>query len=390
MLPKETLSFLCYSRVMKRRMVVFSLFCVGLLMMVSGAQDSGADRTRIRQRIMDRFDKDGDGSLSESEREELRRFVQQRRGGRSESDPGVRGAGRMEEAKPTMLTTLYGESAPRVELEAKNFELKDQKRDKTLPFRATFPADAKGKLPVIVWSHGLYGSQDFYRPLVDHWARHGYLVLQPSHSDSRLRGSGLSNPTSEWNTRPEDVSFLLDSIPQHPQLKTLADMSRIGMGGHSFGAHTTLLVDGAVPRFGQTYTDPRPLAFVAISPQSSGALLDQESWAGIKRPTLFISGDNDKTRQGEEAANRRDAYNGATPGQKYLLWVKDAYHNFGGISGVSHSRSGPANGDQLALVKSCTLAFWDKYLKASPEATRLIDSGAYNASSRGLAKWSER
>ena len=183
---------------------------------------------------------------------------------------------------------------------------------------------------------------------------------------------------------------MLDELTRHPELKNLADMSRVGMGGHSYGAHTTLLVNGAEPRFGESYSDPRPKAFVAISPQSSGALLNDDSWASLKRPTLFISGDNDKTRHGEGSEERRDAYNGAAPGQKYLLWVKDAYHNFGGISGVSHSRSGPANGDQLALVKSCTLAFWDKYLKASPEATHLIDSGAYNSASQGLAEWSER
>lgn len=371
-------------------MLVFSLLCVGLTLMVSVAQDSDVDRSRLRQRLMERFDVDGDGTLSSSERAELRKFIQARRNGKRGTGPEVSGARMMPESRPSTLTDLYGERAPEVKLIVKNLEWKDETRDKTLPLRVTYPSNARGKIPVIVWSHGLYGSQDFYRPLVDHWARHGYLVIQPSHSDSRLRGSDLTNPMSEWHTRPEDVSFLLDELPKHPEFRALVDMSRVGMGGHSFGAHTTLLVNGAKPRFGESYADSRPAAFVAISPQASGALLNDDSWATLQRPTLFISGDNDKTRQGEEAENRRDAYNGAAPGQKYLLWVKDAYHNFGGISGVSHSRSGPADGDQLALVKSCTLAFWDKYLKASPEATRLIDSGAYDSDSRGLAKWSER
>ena len=380
----------CYSVRMRMRMLVVSFVCVGLLLAASTAQDIGTDRNQLRQRLMERFDVDGDGTLSSQERAELRKFLQARRSGKRGTGPEVNGAGIMPESKPSTLTTLYGERAPEVKLISKNLEWKDETRDKSVPLRVTYPSNVGGKLPVIVWSHGLYGSQDFYRPLVDHWARHGYLVIQPSHSDSRLRGSDLSNPMSEWHTRPEDVSFVLDELPKRPELKNLADMSRVGMGGHSFGAHTTLLVGGAKPRFGQSYSDSRPVAFVAISPQASGALLNDESWAGLQRPTLFISGDNDKTRQGEEAKNRRDAYDGAAPGQKYLLWVKDAYHNFGGISGVSHSRSGPANGDQLALVKSCTLAFWDKYLKASPEATRLIDSGAYNADSQGLAKWAER
>ena len=62
-----------------------------------------------------------------------------------------------------------------------------------------------------------------------------------------------------------------------------------------------MLINGATPRFGESYSDSRPVAFVAISPQASGKLLNDNSWAGLKRPTLFFSGDNDKTRHGEES-----------------------------------------------------------------------------------------
>ena len=119
-------------------------------------------------------------------------------------------------------------------------------------------------------------------------------------------------------------------------------------------------------------------------------LLNSESWPGLTRPTLFISGDNDVSREHKPASWRLDPYKGAAPGQKYLLWIKDAHHDFGGISGVRHAKSGPANGDQVALVQSATLAFWDKYLKSDSVAQKLIDSGAYTRESRGLARWSER
>jgi fermentation-respiration switch protein FrsA (DUF1100 family) len=151
-----------------------------------------------------------------------------------------------------------------------------------------------------------------------------------------------------------------------------------------------MLLNGAKPRTGGSFADARPKAYVAISPQGEGKLLTASSWEGIKRPMLFISGDKDETRNGELASSRLAPYKGAAPGEKYLLWVKDAYHNFGGISGARHSKSGPANGDQVALVKSATLAFWDKYLKSSPGATNLIDQGLYNKESQGLATWSER
>ena len=378
---------------MKARPTLLHLFLALALLTAVYAQDSGPDRDAIRQRIMERFDEDGDGRLNTQERQRLREFVQKRRegqtGNRSNGDSPA-GVGRMVEPEPVKLTNLYGQDESQVALTQKNFEQKDSERDKVLQFRATFPTDAQTRLPVIVWSHGLYGSQDFYDPLVNHWAKHGYLVLQPTHSDSLRRGSGLQNPTSDWASRPEDVSFLLDLMKKHPVLSQRADLSLVGMGGHSYGAHTTLLVNGAETRIGGPFSDPRPRAFVAISPQGEGRLLDNSSWAGLKRPTLFISGDNDKGRNGDAPSWRRQPYDGAPAGEKYLLWVKDAHHNFGGISGARHSKSGPPNGDQLALVKSATLAFWDKYLKGESEATRLIDSGSFNESSQGLAKWTER
>src|SRR5689334_6769086 len=61
--------------------------------------------------------------------------------------------------------------------------LKDETRKKELPVRVSFPK-ADGQFPLIVWSHGMYGSKDGYQPLVSHWVSHGYVVIQPTHSDS--------------------------------------------------------------------------------------------------------------------------------------------------------------------------------------------------------------
>jgi dienelactone hydrolase len=388
---KGLLSLLCQVSIMKKQVLLISVFVTVVLLGISGAQEESTNRSRIREFLVQRFDKNGDGRLSAEERKELRRFLESRRNERGATGDQARGVGRMEVPEPSKLVDLYGQDEPEQPITFKELELTDSERDKVLPFRATYPRDSSGRLPVIVWSHGLFGSQDYYRPLVDHWAEHGYLVLQPSHSDSRSRGSGLTNPTSEWYTRPQDISFLLDSLAAHPLLGEKADMTRVGMGGHSYGAHTTMLVNGADARIMGPFRDPRPVAFVAISPQGEGRLLTASSWAGLKRPTLFISGDKDEGVMSPKPASwRMDPYKGSTPGEKYLLWMKDAHHNFGGIAGVEHARSGPPDGDQVALVRSATLAFWDKYLKKDPDATRLVNSGAYNKAARGLAKWSER
>lgn len=378
---------------MKQRILIASfLFLAALAVGCDAQQREDPQRQEMRDRVLKRFDKDGDGKLSAEERTELRQFLESRRG--KQSNPGKakipEGLGRMPEPEPKTLLDLYGAPAPSLSLIQKEFELRDQERDKVVQFRATFPDGSTHKLPVIVWSHGMYGSQDFYDPLVGHWAKHGYLVLQPTHSDSLRRGEGLSNPTSDWASRPEDVTFLLDSLASHPILSNKADLSRVGVGGHSFGAHTSVLLSGAKPRTGQALADPRPKAFVAISPPEEDRLLTSSSWKGLLRPMLFISGDNDETRKGNSSSLRLAPYQGAPPGEKYLLWIKGAYHNFGGIAGARHSKSGPANGDQVALVKSATLAFWDKYLKSDPTASKLIDQGLYNKESQDLATWSQR
>ncbi len=51
------------------------------------------------------------------------------------------------------------------------------------------PTDDEAPRPVIVWSHGVFGSHEGYEPLVRAWVEAGYVVVQPTHDDTLL---GLS------------------------------------------------------------------------------------------------------------------------------------------------------------------------------------------------------
>lgn len=288
---------------------------------------------------------------------------------------------------------LYGSAPLEVALVQTSSELKGGVNGRSLPYRVTYPKNGAG-LPVIIWSHGMYGSQDNYRPLVEHWARHGYLVVQPSHRDSLTCGEGklsdgFSKTTQNWNERPREIRLLLDRLSKDPVLSRVGDWSRVGMGGHSFGAHTTQLVAGARPRLGGDLSDPRPRAFVAISPQGESPLFPKGSWDGMTRPMLFVSGDNDESPQGQPASWRLDPFQQCPSGQKYLLWVKNAYHNFGGISGAAR-RNASRVPEQVEVVKAATLAFWDRYLKSSPQAGGVLTSGKLGGSSDALYTWTVR
>lgn len=251
--------------------------------------------------------------------------------------------------------------------------------------RITYP-EAAGRCPIIVWSHGLGGSKDAYGPLVGYWAAHGYVVIQPTHADSLTLAERPGRPsTSNWSERPAQISAILDRLPtlerQLPALRGKIDEKRVLVGGHSFGAHTAQLVAGTKLRGflarGKSFEDKRPVAFIWISPQGTGPMISSQAWSEIRRPVLMISGDNDANPvTGQPASWRKEVWEGLAPGDKYLLWVKDAYHGFGGISGrVRFPGSGEANENQVRDVQLATTAFLDAFLKRDLSAKGRLDGG---------------
>lgn len=307
--------------------------------------------------------------------------------------------------------------------EVRSITLKDDKRSKDLPLRISYPKAKDGdtaKFPLVVFSHGAMGSKDLGDPLVDHWASHGYIVIRPTHGDSlslltpeqrrkalfRMRQHVNSESvTGQWDDRPADIKLILDSLDtieaEAPAIKRRIDRDRIAHGGHSFGAHTAMILAGLnlkhPTRAKQRVQidDPRLRCFVMVSPQGPGATIDAASYAAIKKPSLFITGDNDgspmRGQEDKAGAWRRTAYNEAAPGDKYLLWIKDAHHDFGGINGGRrYPGSGPRSAATVTYVKSTALAMWDAYLKDSDEAKAYLRSKSIDTATKGAAKLEAR
>lgn len=282
----------------------------------------------------------------------------------------------------------------------------DASRNQWLRLRITYPS-AGGPYPLVVFSHGASGSKDAYQPLIRYWAAHGYVCVQPTHGDSlslisaedrrlyRSLTEYIASPKvrGQWRARAEDVRALLDRLPE---IETAAsglagklDASRIGMAGHSFGAHTTQMIAGLSVRLpdGQrvTIADPRPRAFVMLSPAGQGEAIDTESWGAMTRPVLVATGSNDSSRKGLSYTWRIDVFERIPAAEKYLLFLRDGHHDFGGISGARYPWAGPVSPQHVAYVKSATLAFWDAQLKADPEALRFLRTDALQQASGGVA-----
>ncbi|OPZ90204.1 MAG: Alpha/beta hydrolase family protein [bacterium ADurb.Bin425] len=327
---------------------------------------------------------------------------------------------------PVIIANNQALAAPHSDIERPNqnrnlvmtdLVLKDEKRGKELEIKVVAPSVASNeKLPVIIFSHGVRGSAENYAPLTDYFARHGYICIKPTHQDSfklmrdsvrnevgpakiaKLKEllaetrSGMNVPMGEgafrdWASRPQDISFIIDKLSYIesciPILKGRLDAGRVGIAGHSFGAHTVQVTAGMTIGGNRQWQDPRPLAFLCISPQGTdlnGAdqvKVEKSAWQNIERPLMVITGTADSGRNGQPYTWRTEPYTLSKPPHKYLLVFQDAGHNMGGISGNSIAMTNKANGTESALVERvarAACAFFDLYLKG--KATALTEMEA--------------
>lgn len=216
--------------------------------------------------------------------------------------------------------------------------LHDAQRNKDLPISVEYPIRGTNH-PVIIFSHALGLSKTQYLGLSSYWASFGYVVIRPSHADAgsaaRLRDSSTPPPAqtpAQWRDRARDITFIIDSFPQleqqYPELAGKIDHTKIGVGGHSYGAFTTMLLAGTAPVSGGAplrLADPRIKAFIAMSPQGVDATsgLTQESWRDVRSPVLFMTGSAD-ARPNEPADWRRQAFENSPAGDKYFVSIEGA------------------------------------------------------------------
>lgn len=269
--------------------------------------------------------------------------------------------------------------------------LRDDVRRKDLPLRVTWPASPLAHA-VVVFSHGLFGSRHGYDPLVQHWASHGYVVVQPGHSDTlegqsaaQIAAGGtlaerLKDPktVSDWRGRALDIELVIERLPKLaelvPALGARIDASRVAVAGHSFGAHTTMLLAGAARalrrnRSAPELADARPVCFLVLSPQPAGTLFDAKSFAQFDRPMLFVSGSQDRSPLEDfDPERRKEPFDRSPEGERYLLWIDGADHGLGGISGAEALLGHRHDDAELALVRSVTTRFLDAYLEKDAQA----------------------
>ncbi|MFF2302881.1 alpha/beta hydrolase family protein [Streptomyces sp. NPDC058128] len=238
-------------------------------------------------------------------------------------------------------------------------------------------------LPVVVLSHGFGSSMDGYAPLADHWAAHGFVVVQPSHLDSRTLGIPAEDPRTPriWRHRIEDITSVLDGLDvleaSVPRLAGRVDQSRVAVAGHSWGAQTVSTLLGArvldadgTP--GEDMSDPRVTAGVLLALTGLGDDLTpfaaehfpfmRPSFNTMTTPALIVAGDRDQSRLSTRGPDWfTDPYT-HSPADKSLLTLFGAEHSLGGIVGREVAETTDENPARVALVQHLTTAFLRKAL----------------------------
>jgi predicted dienelactone hydrolase len=287
---------------------------------------------------------------------------------------------------------------------------------RTLNVALRFSRMAAQPMPVVVWSHGGASGQTNAVGALDKWAiaaaEAGYLSVAIAHTprDQASRdalcaslgfdAAGCATFKHLSYDRPHDISLVIDkltALAAQPQLAVRFDVTKLAVGGHSAGGGGALVVAGAAREINQMSTvisDPRPIAFLAFSPQAPGSDGMTEAGYGlISRPTLIGTGRGDHAPP-DTADGRASVFDLMQPGNKARIFIEDptAIHTVFALETDGCVRNATlAHCEEMRdWVKSAGIAFLDANVRRRLAAITWIASTRLATASGGVAEWSTR
>jgi predicted dienelactone hydrolase len=292
-------------------------------------------------------------------------------------------------------------------VEVADVEVGGPGRDRDLPLRILWPADG-GPYPVLVFSHGGGSAGDEYDRLARHWASAGYVVILPTHRDSRRFGFNAQRAAPAemlaiLDTRRADLVFVVDSLDDLPQrLPALAgriDAEHIAVGGHSMGGATALTVTGLVledPRSGSRFgfREPRFDALLLLTEPANSPMMAPEPWRAVPVPVFVATGSRDYSGQWDGPPKQRFFRMPADlplPAgvPRHYLFIEGMDHYLGGLVCRSDV-PGPPDEGAVEAIRATGTVFLDAYLKDDAAARSFLREGELGPLTAGRATLSVR
>jgi dienelactone hydrolase len=228
------------------------------------------------------------------------------------------------------------------------------------------PARGAGPFPLVVFGHGFAVTPGPYAPLLDAWARAGYVVAAPIFPLGNANAPGGPNESDIVN-QPRDMSFVISQLlalnaKRVGLFSHLIAGREVAVSGQSDGGETALAT-----AYDTHFIDPRVQAAVILSgaelPGVGGFTFPAPS------PRLLAS-------QGTADTTNRPIFTYAffnlAPRPKFLLT----------LVGASHLPPYTTEQPQLGIVERVAIDFLDAYLKHARGELQAMSSAG---NVRGLA-----
>jgi dienelactone hydrolase len=228
------------------------------------------------------------------------------------------------------------------------------------------PASTAGPFPLVIFGHGFAVTPGPYAPLLEAWARAGYVVAAPIFPLGNADAPGGPNESDIVN-QPGDMSFVISrllALNAKPAglFSHLITPNEIAVSGQSDGGETALAT-----AYDTHFLDRRVRAAVILS----GAEIP-----GVGGFTFPVPSPPLLAAQGTADTSNRPfftyAFFNLAPRPKFLLT----------LPGAPHLPPYTTEQPQLTIVERVTIDFLNEYLKQSPGALHAM-SAAGNV--RGLA-----
>lgn len=209
---------------------------------------------------------------------------------------------------------------------------RDEQRARDVPVKIYAPAAARGRLPVVVFSHGIGEDRDSYAWLGRALAGAGFLTVHITHAgtDRATLERGYRHlyravkQRESWVNRVLDIPFVLDRLAPRED----ADVTRSAVVGHSAGAFAAFALAGMRTIDGHTARDARVIAAVPMSMPRLDGVIGARGYDEVAVPVLNITGTCDTSLIYRTfPKHRRIPFDESRAERQYLATLDGANHD---------------------------------------------------------------